>query len=65
VKNEGLVWSQWDGNYWQIYQEMLSTGLVTQINDDDYESQNPRITAAGQIVWMKWNGSDFEIYSFK
>jgi hypothetical protein len=65
LKNGVLVWSQWDGNYWQIFQEVLSTGLVTQITHDDYENQNPRVSNSGQFVWMEWNGSDFEIYTFE
>ena len=65
MKNGVLVWSQWDGNYWQIYREVLSTGLVTQITNDSYENKNPRITTSGQIVWQKWDGSDYEVYAYK
>jgi hypothetical protein len=65
VKNGVLVWSQQDGNYWQIYREVLSTGLVTQITNDNYDNKNPRITTSGQIVWQKWDGSDYEVYAYK
>jgi hypothetical protein len=62
VKNGVLVWSQWDGSYWQIYYwEVLSTGTVTPITSDSYNNQNPSVSSSGQIVCMKWDGSDFEI----
>ena len=65
VNNGILAWSQWDGSYWQIYQEILNTGLITQITSDSYDNKNPRINASGQIVWQKWDGSDFEVYAYK
>jgi hypothetical protein len=65
VKNGVLAWSQWDGYYWQIYRDVLSTGTVTPITSDSHNNQNPSVSSSGQIVWMKWDGSDFEIYSYK
>ena len=65
AKNGVLVWSHYDGYYWQIYREVLSTGLITQLTNDSHDNKNPRVNASGQIVWMKWDGSDFEIYSYE
>jgi len=61
VKNGILVWSQWNGSYWQV----LSTGLITQITSDSHDNKNPQVNASGQIVWQKWDGSDYEIYVYK
>jgi outer membrane protein assembly factor BamB len=65
VKNGILVWSHWDGSYWQIYREVLSTGAVTPITNDGHDNQYPRVNFSGQIVWQKWDGSDYEIYTYQ
>ena len=65
AKNGVVVWSHYDGSYWQIYREVLSTGAVTPITSDSHNNQNPWVNAAGEIAWQKWDGSDFEIYVYK
>jgi hypothetical protein len=43
----------------------LNNGTTMRLSDDQNDDLLPRINAAGQIVWQKWDGQDYEIYAYK
>ncbi len=57
-----VVWHESDGNDDEIF--LYSKGNITQITDNDYHDQNPRINSKGQIVWQGWDGNDQEIFLY-
>ncbi|MCL4367910.1 MAG: S-layer homology domain-containing protein [Actinobacteria bacterium] len=45
-----LVWQAWDGFDWEIESEDLSTGVITQLTDDQLDQTDPRLTG-DRVVW--------------
>jgi hypothetical protein len=61
LEDGSLLWQGWDGSDYELYCYTPATGLTTQLTDNSLPDVAPQINASGELVWMLYDGQDWEV----
>jgi hypothetical protein len=60
VANGLVVWQDWDGGDFEIYEWNGTT--TTRLTDNALRDERPRVDALGNVVWQTLDGFDLEVF---
>lgn len=59
--SNNIIWSGWDGTDMEIYVYNATTGVTTQMTDNDYWDDFPRMNNNGIIAWRSQVGDTYYV----
>jgi hypothetical protein len=56
-----IYWQGWDGHDYEIYHYNPTTQATTQLTDNSCPDVAPQANANGQLTWMEYDGSNWQV----